>query len=184
MNAPKQPAKDVPPGKTRIRLYNPNGSIYFQGEFPAAHVEALHQARKRRRVSFQQIVHEVFDLGTVSDEPRPLLILPPPLPPEDSQEQKAKPSVAPPAAKPLPPPQREIPRDSSHQLPPPPLTIAEFAAQVRRDPQSIRRWVKNGILVGRNIRGRVLIPRSELEGFAIEGAVPKPGPKKGSRRRA
>jgi excisionase family DNA binding protein len=68
--------------------------------------------------------------------------------------------------------------------PEPPLTTEEFAAQVRRDPQSVRRWVKKGTIIGRNVGGRVLIPRAELERFASGKALPKPGPKPGQKRHA
>lgn len=50
-----------------------------------------------------------------------------------------------------------------------PLTVAEFAAEVGRDPKTIRRLIQAGVILKSGTPGDTMIPYSELERYRNGG---------------
>ena len=77
MEASPQEQQSNLPGKSRIELYNPDGTYYFRADVEPREVRQLQAEKKRRGISFQEVVHEAFMLGPVTNINRLPLILGP-----------------------------------------------------------------------------------------------------------
>jgi excisionase family DNA binding protein len=56
------------------------------------------------------------------------------------------------------------------------LTVPEAARRLRKNPETIRRWVRSGLLRSRKVGTQHLIDESDLAALAPSGTLPLPGP--------
>ena len=54
------------------------------------------------------------------------------------------------------------------------LTVPEAARRTRKNPETIRRWIRSGQLPARKIGTQHLIEEQDLDALAAEGSLPLP----------